>query len=308
LSEKTKGFFAILSSSALYGLYGIYSRFIADGFQTFSQGWVRGFVVCVLLGFYLKNSNQGWKKFKKPHLKWLIPWSLLSPIIVLFSFIAYVNLPISTVYFLLYSTMTAGGFLSGKIFFKERISLIKIVSLLLIFLAIYLIYSFSIETSQATFALFALIAGLATGFWNTLSKKISSSYCTFQLAFVDAFVCFVICLLLSLYFKEPLPELTPTEPWLWILIFSITTVVTVNLLIYGFRQIEAQLGTIIMPLQIIFGAFFGWLILSESISLNTALGGILIFAAAILPNIYQTFCQKHFKKRPRLLRTPLSKT
>jgi len=210
-----------------------------------------------------------------------------------FSFIAYANLPISAVYFLLYSATIVSGFLSGKILFKEKINLIKLISLVLIFFAIYLIYSCVVQTNQLVFVLFALMAGLASGLWNTLSKKFSSFYSSFQLAFVDAFVCFVICLLLSLCFKEPLPQLVPSSPWLWIMLFSLITVATVNLSIYGFRQVEAQLGTIIMPLQIMFGSFFGWLILKEALSLATILGGIMIFIGATLPSISQDFFQKH---------------
>lgn len=233
------------------------------------------------------------KRFKKNISSGSSPGACWAQYLSFFSFIAYANLPISAVYFLLYSATIVSGFLSGKILFKEKINLIKLISLVLIFFAIYLIYSCVVQTNQLVFVLFALMAGLASGLWNTLSKKFSSFYSSFQLAFVDAFVCFVICLLLSLCFKEPLPQLVPSSPWLWIILFSLITVATVNLSIYGFRQVEAQLGTIIMPLQIMFGSFFGWLILKEALSLATILGGIMIFIGATLPSISQDFFQKH---------------
>lgn len=56
-------------------------------------------------------------------------------------------------------------------------------------------------------------------------------------------------------------------------------------MVYGFKRVEAQIGSLILLFDIIFGIILGYIIFKESISFTALIGGSMILAAIILPNI-----------------------
>lgn len=60
---------------------------------------------------------------------------------------------------------------------------------------------------------------------------------------------------------------------------------TGQLMIYGFKYVEAQTGSLIMLAEVVFGVFLGFIFYKETISFTTLLGGMAIIAAIILPEI-----------------------
>ena len=73
--------------------------------------------------------------------------------------------------------------------------------------------------------------------------------------------------------------------WWWMFIYALVQVATVWLLVYGFKNLEAQVGIVIMPVEIIFAVIFGYLVFGETLTLGTFIGGVLIATAAFLPNV-----------------------
>ena len=59
----------------------------------------------------------------------------------------------------------------------------------------------------------------------------------------------------------------------------------VKLIVYGFKNIEAQIGSIILPVEIIFATIFSFLVFKEVPTTLTILGGFLIIFAAIIPSL-----------------------
>lgn len=286
MNKKLVGSGAIILAVMLYGLYGVYSRLIGIEFGAFAQNYCRSAILSLILISYFAMRRKEWRKIEKKDIMWLIFWILPSSVTMILLFVTFNNLAIGTSYFLFYSTMVVGGFITGKIFFGERLSLVKAISLIFALIGLGIIYSSSFEFGKIVYVFFALISGLLTGIWNTLSKKVSGKYPELELVFLNGFFAFVVSVFGGLLFREPLLVFAMNASWFWIFLFAITQIAAIYLLVLGFKNLEAQIGSLIMPLEVIFAALFGFLFFGEILPAGVYLGGIFIALAAFLPNIY----------------------
>jgi len=179
--------------------------------------------------------------------------------------------------------MITGGIVSGKIFFAEKLNAKKWISISLILIGLISIYRTDLTLINNKYMLLALLSGLIVGFWNTLTKKVSTNYGEFQMIFLDSFSTFIISLIGYFFIKETLPNFSNVNSWLWITGFAISGILSSFLLIRGFKYIDAQKGSLILPMELVFASIFGFLFFGEVLHLNIYLSGLLIFIAAILP-------------------------
>ncbi len=284
LRKRNQAIGSLVTATLLYGLYGVYSRLIGLDFGVFSQNFARNLIVALILALYI-FSKRKWRKIRTEDVKWILTWVLSGFISIIAIFIAFNKIPIGTALFVFYAGSITGGYLVGSLFFNEKLSRIKLISIVLCFIGLALIYSLSFEIDNSTYILFALVAGFSTGLWNTLSKKVSGKYPHLQLVFVDALLHVALSFLLVFILNEKLsfPELS--VPWITIFVFALTQIAVVKLVIYGFRHLEAHIGTLIMPLEVFFGAFFGFIFFKEVLSFYTIIGGLIIISGFVLPNL-----------------------
>lgn len=277
----------LLSAAFLYALYGLFSRNTSI-FGAFSQNFVRGGIVFLVLLLYFLFNREKWVKFKKSDIRWFLIWVVPSSFQMVLIFLAFNHLPIGTSYYIIYSTMILGGFLSGKIFFSEKLSKSKLTSLFLVLVGLFLIYGADLKLVTNVYVAMALLSGLIVGFWNTLTKKLSGNYSEFQMLLVDSFATFAVSFAGAKINAEILPEITLVTPWIWIVVFAFATIITTFLLIRGFKNLEAQVGSLILPMEVVFATFIGYLFLGEVLSVWTYLGGALIFVSAISPYLVKS--------------------
>lgn len=266
----------------MYGLFGIFSKQIAV-FGPFSQGWIRYLLVLLVITVMMFMGKLRWKRVEKKDIKWFLAWIIPASFQPILTFLAFTHLPIGITYFLIYSTMITGGVVSGKIFFGEKLNLEKLVSGLLILFGLVFIYKSDLTLTTNGYVLLALMSGMIVGFWNTLTKKVSANYPEMQMIFLDGLSTVTVSLIGFLLLKETLPSFTNPAPWIWIVGFAISGVLSSFLLIRGFKYVEAQIGSLILPMELVFASVFGYVFLGEVLHTNVYLGGFLIFIAAILP-------------------------
>ncbi|HUV42753.1 MAG TPA: DMT family transporter [Patescibacteria group bacterium] len=282
--KKNWAIISLVFATLLYGLYGVYSRLIGLDFGVFYQNFLRNLIVAVILIFYLSLKKE-WQRIKIKDIKWIIAWVFSGFIAIITIFIAFNKIPIGMALFIFYAGSIISGYLIGSLFFGEKLSRIKLFSIILTFIGLALIYSLNFEINKSKYLLFALIAGFSTGIWNTLSKKVSNKYSHIQLIFIDALLHVFLSLPLIFIWNEKLSFPKLSVPWVTILAFALTQIVVVKLIIYGFRHLEAHLGTLVMPLEVFFGALFGFIFFKEVLSFYTIIGGLIIISGFILPNL-----------------------
>lgn len=284
MHKRALGLFSLVSAAALYGAYGIFSRMLGSSFGAFSQNWIRSIVVLFFSVLIISVLKVRFKPVRKKDIKWIATWILFGSTGYL-TFIAFNHLPLGTVYFLTYATMIVSSFVAGSVLYKEKLTAIKLVSILLALAGLYLIYSFSIAPDKIFYALIALLSGAVTGMWNVISKKFSNNYPEMQLIVIDGIFSTCIGLITWLFILDPIPPITQALPWMWLCIYAAAGLGTTALIIFGFKNIEAQIGSVILPVEIIFAIAFGYLLFGETLTSTTLVGGLLIGSAAVLPSI-----------------------
>jgi len=201
INQQILGAFFLLSSSAIYGLFGIFSKQIVK-FGFFSQGWIRYLIILLIISVMFISGRLKWKRIEKKDVKWFLTWILPASFQPILTFIAFTHLPIGITYFLIYATMITGGIVSGKIFFAEKLNAKKWISISLILIGLISIYRTDLTLINNKYMLLALLSGLIVGFWNTLTKKVSTNYGEFQMIFLDSFSTFIISLIGYFFIKE----------------------------------------------------------------------------------------------------------
>ena len=136
MNKRFIGSTLLLTSAVIYGLYGIFSRYVSE-FGSFSQSWVRSSIVLFVILLIMVFKKFKWQKIQKYDIKWFLIWILPASFQPVITFMAFNHLPLGTAYFLIYSTMILGGMVSGKIFFSEKLSSSKILSLILVFIGLF---------------------------------------------------------------------------------------------------------------------------------------------------------------------------
>jgi drug/metabolite transporter (DMT)-like permease len=201
------------------------------------------------------------------------------------SYYAFYYLPIGTAYFMFFGGSTLGGFLLGKFLFQESLNSLKVTSLFLALIGLVLVYSISVTSAQIWYLWLAFGSGLGAGLWNTLSKKVSDSYSALQLNGLDFLITGLVTLLISLGFQEAWSWPTLTQPWIANGLFLIMFAAAGQLVIIGFKHLDAQRGSLLMLMEIVFGIILSSLIFHERLSFMSSFGGGLIILAAALPEL-----------------------
>ena len=283
--ESVSGALAIFSVGILYGMYGIFTRFTGQSFTAFSQGVVKNSIAGVLALVLILVLKQKWVWPNPKELPWMLTWLITGLIAMILMFVGFNNLPIGLAYFLLYSTMISSGLLVGKLLFGEKLTPLKILSFVFSLLGLVVIYVDSLSFELP--AIFILLAGICLGIWNTVSKKFSSRYSDLELVAIDGVVISLASFFILIFLGQSIPAFNTANQvsWLWIVIHAISQVISISLMIYGFKRIEAQVGSLILPIEVVAATVFGYFFFREVPTLFTFIGGGLIGTAAILPGI-----------------------
>jgi drug/metabolite transporter (DMT)-like permease len=124
-----------------------------------------------------------------------------------------------------------------------------------------------------------ILSAIFFAFRNTLQK-----YCCAHIT-SDTLMLHQMLLITMMLFVfidvNALSQLNNTQ-WLYVVILGVlTTAIAHTLLVKSYKLFAAKTVAMVSCLQPVIGSFFAWLILNESISLYTAIGGSIILGVAI---------------------------
>lgn len=277
--------FSLLTATLLYSSFGVLTRFIGFDLPVYFASFARDLLgaLILLLPLLLTKKIQ---KVNKADWPWLFMRSCGGVLGFLGSYYAFYYLPMGTAYFIFYGGSTVMGFILGAWIFKEKISLLEGVSLFVSLMGLLLIYSVGgISKDLLPYLIWALSGGLGAAVWNTFSKKVSGQYSATQLNGIDFAIFMLIMMTLSLLNREAWVAPSLNSAWIGSLVFSIMFVITGQLMIYGFKYLDAQKGSLIMLMEVVFGALVGWIVYQETLGIWALVGGALILIGAILPQL-----------------------
>lgn len=285
MKSEYKGLISLLSCTLIYSFFGILTRTLGFAIPVWYAIFTRAILSAGILLIIARTTHQ-WQKIAGRDWKWFILRSIAGLIGFYGSYVSFYYIPLGTAYFIFYGGVTLGGYLLGSLMFAERLTKLKLFSLILAILGLACIYSFNPFAGKVLYMLFALMAGFGTAIWNVFSKKISGHYSDTQLNAMDFLLNIFFALIMSVVLHETWVMPAANGIWVTNLLFVIMFLAVGQFMVYGFRHISAQIGSLVMLTEVLFGIIWGATVYHETLSLITVLGGLLILSAIIIPEIH----------------------
>lgn len=279
-----RGYAMILASSVLFGTYGIWSKYMGDDFGVFYQGWVRSAIILVILCALL-SLTKGFRKIEKQDLKWVLVTIGFSLFTVAPIYYAFISTSIATATLLFYGMFIITSYVIGRLFLGEKITKIKLVAIALAFVGLLLIFGFSLAKFSLFGVLMAALNGVASGGEVSSTKKSTGKYSSLLITTYAWAGVFITHLVLSIATGEDQwPAASQTE-WLTMVLFAIVAMLAFWLVVEGFKFVDASIGSLVGLSEIIWGVLFGIFLFNEQVGITVWIGGALVLAAGMLPDL-----------------------
>lgn len=284
MDDKAKGIGALVLAAVLFGSVGVFSRFIGFAIPVFYQQLVRYVLTLCVLALFVTR-RQRWKRVQTRDWGWIVLRGLGGFVGFVAVYIAFIYLDFGTNYFIASAATAISGYLLGRILCNEKVTRLMLVSLLIALIGLYFVYSANLEFTKFPFLVLSFFSGIGGALWNVVSKKISNTYSNSQVVFLDVAIDAIAAFVVSILFAEHWVLPAPDAAWLALTALTFALIGANVLVVYGFKRVEANLGSLVLLLDIVAALIFGALLFAEIPSGLTLAGGSLIVIATALPSV-----------------------
>ena len=288
--QNLKGQLFVLLSAVLFGSYGIWAVLLSSDFGVFFQGYVRSFLVLLILLPIMVFTNS-WKPLTKSDVKayaWCCGFGIFTQAPLYYAF-QHAGVGIVSLVFFAVSLIAAYGI--GYFLLAEEMTQVKLYSFALGIVGLVSIFWNSFGTVSLLALFLAGLNGVASGGEVSTTKLVPEKFSALQTSVMVWGAIFITHLPLSLLAGETQIVPALNVHWFAMLGFTFAGVCAFWLVIEGYKNIDASVGGLIGLLEIVSAIFFGVLVFHESITVSIAMGSLLIIGAGMLPNVY-TLSQK----------------
>lgn len=286
-ATQRKGILFLLLSAFLYSIMPLLIRFLGThGIPPISQVALRYVFAFFSAFFYFHFIAR--KKFTRP--KTHIPLLLFTAIFgygltTVFYTLGILNTLVSTTLFLTYLYAIIAPIL-GFILLKDKVNKFNIISLIMSFVALVLLFQPTAFATWRIGSFFALLAAISNASYLIARKKLHE-YRASYLMVVNTFLGMLSVGILSIileypfYFHGGIMQVS-LQTWLVTALFGFGNFAAWITMTKGFEYFHATSASIILLSELIFGVFFAFLFFGEIPTEMTFFGGMLIIAASIL--------------------------
>ena len=288
--SSTFGTSLIVLSSLAYASYGIWVKLTGEFFGNFTQAVVRGALVALFLLPLALRHNQ------LRRIEWRRDWALFGGLLISTTFISAPlfysvrTVGVGVANAVCYTGIILGSFFFGRLFAGEAYTREKRFSTILGLIGLWLIFTPLLDGVGSLGIVAALISGLAAGLNMVINKKLP--YTATQTTIITWSATALTNAPFIFLFKEPLPMLALDVHWLYLLLFSISSLTASWLLIRGLKHVEAGVAGILGLLEIVFSVLFGILFFHERLTLPIFTGILFILFAAAIPYLPGSLLKK----------------
>lgn len=287
MENRHKGFLAVIVSGIIFGCMPLLAKNIyANGGNSISLVFWRSFISLPLLYMIIKKKKDISIEITKEELKQIILVGSIGyagTAMLLFSSYNYISSGVATTIHFMYPVFVI---LESIILFKDKVSPIKIISVIVCTIGILFLYSGDSNVNIIGIGI-ALLSGITYSFYvmyldKSGLKSMHPIKLTFYLCLVASVVMFIFSILTSSFtFK-----VTPLG-WLLTAILSIIiSLGAVTLLNFGISNIGAQNTAILSTLEPITSVIIGVLIFGEEFGIKIFLGCVFVLISVILIAVF----------------------
>jgi len=282
----------VVLSSVFYASYGIWTKLIGNFFDGFTATVFRSIlVVAIILPIAIfQHSLQplrlkdNWHYILGMIIASLLTWGTL--------WFAILQAGLGVSLTVTYASIVIGQFFFGWLFAGEKFTRDKALAAVLGRVGLALIFSPS--TQGVGLSLMALLAALVSGFCtaaNTVFAK-QIKYNATQSTIMLWATGIVANMIMVAVLHKHYPAIGLEVQWLYLVIFSVASVVASWSLVRGVKLIDAGAAGILGLLEIVFGILFGAVFFGERPGLAVLFGAAVIVAAAAVPYVRDYNAQK----------------
>lgn len=286
LSSKAKGFLLLILAALILGSFGIWVRILNLDLTVYQQVFFRNsfaLLISIVLLIFIKKQIS----IKNINKRYLFIYSISFPISVIFFTLSILLTKIALTLFSLYIGSIVVSFIIGHIYFKEKITFNKSLSVVLVFVGLYFITFSGSDYHMNLGIIFGLLSGITEAIGNAFRKRLGSEVDRVFLVTIAMISGIIISIALLLINHQSIIFFTHISLLSWItgFIFGVLLFTVSYLTIVGFQYIELGPGTLIFSSEILFGVLFGILFFGEYLNIKEVIGGVLIFIAITVPYI-----------------------
>ena len=279
-----KGYAFIITAASCWALIGIFSSFaFAQGLAPMEVAFWRGLFAWLCFGTQALISGQ--TRLHRKDLPLFIFFGIFGISLFYVSYQYAVKTGGAAVAAVLLYTAPAWVLVGSYVIYRERLSLFKIIAVVMVICGVYLIATSGKGGEGGKFSAslgsIAIISGLTAGFcyslYYTVGKYFTSRYTSANL-FLYVIPIGILCLL-------PFVEFAPKNLTAWSALIAQAVVSTylANYCYYqGVKYLEASRAAIAATLEPVVATVAAYVILGESFSLLGYLGAAVIITAVII--------------------------
>lgn len=165
------------------------------------------------------------------------------------------------------------------LFTKARIQAYDLAMGFLVLLGVFLMVpSFDLSNNITEGVMFGLVSALAVALRNLLVTRYLSAYSPLTLMAYHGFISFLVLIPLA---SVAISEIQTKDWLLLIALASIFTAIPHTQITHGLQNWPAKKVSMIISLQVVYASVFAFILLSESLSWQSLLGGSFILVAAL---------------------------
>lgn len=276
----------VIIAAVLWGIIGIFvNKLYAFGFAPAQIVSVRAIGASLMLVLYLLITNKTYLKIKLADIKYFIGTGIVS--FAFFNwclFIAIKTTSLSVATILMY-TAPAFVMLFSAVLFKEKLTKVKIASLILTFIGCILVTGY-FQSSEQKISAIGILAGLGSGLgyalYSIFGKYALEKYHPMTIP-VYTFVAASIGLIPFTDFKGIAASFSNIHVIFYILALGLfSTVLPFMFYTKGLSKLESSKASLIATLEPVVASLVGFTIFKESVTLSKVAGIALVITALVI--------------------------
>ena len=285
MNSKTRSYLFILTSASLWGLIGFFVQGLYKvGFQPIEVVAVRVIVATVLLFVYVLMKDKSLTKIDWKDSYLFVGTGIFSIVFFNWSyFTAMQEVSLSVAAVLLY---TAPAFVTvlSRIFFKEKFTKEKVISLLITSIGIIFVIGLFEESTKisAKGLMFGISSGVGYALYSIFGKAALKKYDTITITlYTFIFASIVMVPTTHLWSKPALFSFTST--WIYMIGLGLfPTVLAYLLYTKGLQKLESSRAAIISTIEPVVATLLGVIQYHERLSWMQSIGILLVILAVII--------------------------
>ncbi len=270
-----------------YALYGPLSRIVGVNFGPVGQTMIRSVIRLIIILIIIFFTRKKLAKISRHDLYWFFLLSATAAGCTLFYIPAIINLPFGLTMFLFYALGTISSYIVGYVLFKEKLNQGKIIALFLAILGMVAMFVDSIRLVNNLYLIFACISGFFYGLYSPFSKKITHKYSLTQSIMVTVVMEFFFYFVSWLILKDNIYVFS-IKSWSANLLYALDVTVITYLVFYGFKHLEAQIGSLLILSELVFILIIGFIFYREIPTTIQLAGGGFIILGMIIPQFMKS--------------------